>query len=313
MNHTYHFPPHIPVLYHEVIRWMQPKDGGVYVDGTVGAGGHAKGILTASAPAGKLLGLDLDPNALELASHHLEEFRDRIRLVSASYHTIPEQLIQTGWGQADGILLDLGVSSLQLDRPERGFSFQFEGPLDMRFNPQAGLSAKDLINNLEENELADLIWRYGQERKSRKIAKAICRSRPIATTQELSDIIQKAVGRYEPRLHPATRTFQALRIAVNRELDVLAEALPNAVKSLAPGGRLLIITFHSLEDRLVKDFFHRESRDCICPPTQPICTCQHQATLKKLTAKPVCPSEEEIKQNPRSRSAHLRVAMKKLA
>lgn len=313
MNHTYHFSPHIPVLYHEVLHWMQPKDGGIYVDGTVGAGGHAWGILNASSPGGKLLGLDVDPYALELASHRLDQFHHRIKLVLASYHTIPDQLIQSGWDQADGILLDLGVSSMQLDRPERGFSFQYEGPLDMRFNPQANIKADDLVNTLDENELADLIWRYGEERKSRKIAKAVCRSRPISTTQELAEIVQKAVGRYESRLHPATRTFQALRIAVNRELDILTEALPNAIKSLAPAGRLLIITFHSLEDRLVKEFFQRESQDCICPPTQPICTCHHKASIRKLTAKPICPSQEEVQNNPRARSAHLRVVERKLA
>lgn len=302
--------PHHPVLYQEVINALMPRSPGKYVDATVGAGGHAWGILEASAPEGRLLGLDRDPQALALASQRLSVFSGRFILIQAAYDTLQDQLHTIGWEHVNGILFDLGVSSMQLDQPERGFSFLHDGPLDMRFDPSDPLTASDLVNSLSEAELADLIWRYGEERHARRIARAIIQNRPLSTTRELAEVIRRAVGRYSSDLHPATRTFQALRIAVNRELERLEAALPQAVTALAPGGRLAVIAFHSLEDRLVKQFFRRESTQCLCPPQQPQCTCGHQATLREITHHPIRPRAEEIQANPRARSARLRVAEK---
>ncbi|MGQ9833616.1 MAG: 16S rRNA (cytosine(1402)-N(4))-methyltransferase RsmH [Candidatus Villigracilaceae bacterium] len=302
--------PHQPVLYHEIIHALQPKSPGFYVDGTVGAGGHARGILEACAPDGRLLGLDLDPQALALAGETLAPYQPRFHLIQASYAALDSVLLQLGWPPVQGILLDLGLSSMQVDHPERGFSFLHDGPLDMRFDPRQAVSAADLVNTLPQAELADILYRYGEERNARQIARAIVQARPVQTTRQLAAVIEAVSPRRGDRLHPATRTFQALRIAVNRELDAIQSALPQAVAALAPGGRLAIISFHSLEDRLVKEFFRRESRDCLCPPRQPVCTCGHVATLKEITRKPVTPTEAEIEQNPRARSAKLRVAEK---
>jgi 16S rRNA (cytosine1402-N4)-methyltransferase len=302
--------PHRSVLYHEIILSISPKNSGNYVDATVGAGGHAWGILDACRPSGKLLGLDLDPQALKLAAQRLAEFSDRVTLVQASYTTLHEQLHRIGWDGVQGIVLDLGVSSMQLDTPERGFSFLKDGPLDMRFGPSQTTTAADLVNHLSEQELADLIWKFGEDRNSRKIARAIVQARPFSTTLQLAQAIEKQVGRSKDRLHPATRTFQALRISVNQELQSIAETLPIAIEALAPGGRLAVISFHSLEDRLVKQYFRRESRDCICPPEQPVCTCGHQAIIKEITRHPIIPGENESKENPRARSARLRVVEK---
>lgn len=301
---------HEPVLYHEIILALQPRPGGYYVDGTVGAGGHAKGILEASSPDGKLLGLDLDPQALTLAKEHLAPFGDRVTLKRASYPTMLEQLEALGWETVHGIVFDLGLSSMQLDTPERGFSFRSEAPLDMRFDPQAETSAADLVNNWPEADLADLIYRYGEERRSRQIARAIVAARPIFTTTQLANVVAKVNRSGKKGIHPATLTFQALRIATNQELDAIERVLPIAIKVLAPGGCLAVISFHSLEDRIVKQFFRRESQDCLCPPRQPICTCDHKAILTELTRKPIRPSEAEIYENPRARSARLRVAKK---
>jgi 16S rRNA (cytosine1402-N4)-methyltransferase len=223
---------------------------------------------------------------------------------------LTDQLRVLEWQNVNGILLDLGVSSMQIDTPERGFSFMADGPLDMRFDPLQATSAADLVNDLDERDLADLIWRYGEDRKSRQIARAIIAARPVFTTHELAEIIRKAVHVGGMRIHPATRTFQALRIAVNRELEAVETVLPKAIEALAPTGRLVVISFHSLEDRIVKQFFQRESRDCICPPEQPICTCQHKAVVRLVTRHPVEADEEEIKENPRARSARLRVVEK---
>ncbi len=302
--------PHQPVLYQEIITALRPKSPGCYVDATVGAGGHAWGLLQESSPAGHLLGLDVDPQALALASQRLAVFGDRVILIQASYTTLTEQLQHLGWEKVDGIVLDLGVSSMQLDTPQRGFSFRVDGPLDMRFYPGQTLSAAKLVNELPEEELADIIWRYGEERNARRIARAICQARPLQTTSELADVILKVSGRRTSRIHPATRTFQALRIAVNQELNALEEVLPQAVAVLAPGGRLAVISFHSLEDRIVKRFFLQESQNCICPPRQPMCTCGHHATIKIITRRPLVASAEEIQKNPRARSARLRVAEK---
>ncbi len=302
--------PHQPVLYDEIIHALAPHSEGRYVDCTVGAGGHASGILKTSAPGGYLLGLDRDLQILEYARARLAQFAGRFELVHGSFTWLAEQVRERGWLSVDGLLIDLGVSSLQLDRPDRGFSFRSDGPLDMRFDQSAPITAEELVNGLGETELADLIYRYGDERKSRSIARAIARERPVRTTHQLADIVRRAVRGKRGRIHPATRTFQALRIAVNGELDALSAVLPQAVEVLRPGGRMAIISFHSLEDRLVKNFFRESSRDCICPPAQPICTCDHSASIKLIGKRPVRPSEEEARINPRARSARLRVAEK---
>jgi 16S rRNA (cytosine1402-N4)-methyltransferase len=301
---------HQPVLYNEIIHAMQPHREGLYIDGTLGAGGHAWGILQASSPDGRLLGLDLDPQALEQARIKLADFGDRAILIQASYSTLLEQVSKLGWHRVDGILLDLGLSSMQLDSQVRGFSFQSEAPLDMRFNPQGTIRAADLVNNLDEQDLADLLFRYGEERRSRQVARAIVRARPIQTTTELARLVAGATSRGKSGVHPATRTFQALRIAVNHELEALERVLPQTIEVLAPGGRMAIISFHSLEDRMVKQFIHIECMDCICPVRQPVCTCGHKASLREITKKPIRPQIEEIRNNPRSRSARLRIAEK---
>ena len=298
--------PHLPVLYQEIILSLRPFSPGHYIDGTVGAGGHAWGILQASHPAGRLLGLDVDPQALELARRRLSPFGERVNLVQASYTTLRDQMASLGWASVDGIVLDLGVSSMQIDTPERGFSFQSDGPLDMRFDPAQSLNAGALVNGLPERELADLLWRYGEEGHSHRLARAIVQARPLQSTRQLAEVISRAT-RQRGKIHPATRTFQALRIAVNEELHALELVLPAAIDALAPGGRLAIISFHSLEDRMVKQFVIRESRDCICPPDQPVCTCGHKATLKIINKHPIEASQEEKELNTRSRSAKLRV------
>jgi 16S rRNA (cytosine1402-N4)-methyltransferase len=299
---------HLPALYNEIIHAMQPHQGGLYVDGTIGAGGHAWGILQASSPDGHLLGMDVDPQALKLASEKLEKFGNRVHIVRASYITLLKQLAVLKWRLVDGILLDLGLSSMQLDTQARGFSFQTEAPLNMRFDPDGKTSAADLVNHLNEVELADLLFRYGEEHRSRQVARAIVNARPITTTLHLAKVVAEVTSGGKSGIHPATRTFQALRIAVNGELEALEEVLPQTLEALTPGGRLAIIAFHSLEDRIVKQFMRRESRDCICSPDQPDCTCGHKATLREVTRKPIRPQEDELRNNPRSRSARLRVA-----
>ncbi|MBI4927758.1 MAG: 16S rRNA (cytosine(1402)-N(4))-methyltransferase RsmH [Anaerolineae bacterium] len=303
-------PPHRSVLYQQIIHALDPRSPGLYVDATLGAGGHASGILEASAPSGRLLGLDLDPQALAIARERLAVYGERAVIVQDSYTTLLDQLALLGWEQVDGIVFDLGVSSMQFDTPGRGFSFQADGPLDMRFGPQQGVSAADLVNNLPETDLADLIWRYGEERQARRIARAIVQARPLHTTHELADVIAGSFGGRRGRIHPATLTFQALRIAVNQELQAIESVLPQAVQALKPGGRLAVISFHSLEDRLVKQFMRRESRDCICPPEQPVCTCGHHAIIREINRHPIEADEAETTENPRARSAKLRVAEK---
>jgi 16S rRNA (cytosine1402-N4)-methyltransferase len=301
--------PHLPVLYQDIIHAMQPRSGGSYVDCTLGAGGHSQGILEASQPDGKLLGLDLDPQAIEIAKKRLASFGERVRIEQASYVELTRMIELTGWDRVDGIVFDLGVSSMQFDTPDRGFSFQHDAPLDMRFSPNSPVSADELVNQLSEAELAEIIFSYGEDRNARRIARAIVRARPLHTTKQLAAVVA-GTGGGRSHLHPATRTFQALRIAVNEELKSIETALPQAVKALSPGGRLAIISFHSLEDRIVKDYFNLESSDCVCPPRQPICTCGHKAIIKKVTNKPIVASEAEIKANSRARSAKLRIAEK---
>ena len=302
--------PHQPVLYKEIIHLLQPHRAGRYVDGTLGAAGHAWGILKESEPDGLLLGLDVDIHALQLARARLDEFGARAILVRDSFANLSAQLSALRWDQVDGILLDLGISSMQLDAAERGFSFKKDALLDMRFDQRNSTRAVDLVNDLSEKELADLLFTFGEERRSRRVAHAIVRARPIETTQQLAGVVSDATRSGRPGMHPATRTFQALRIAVNEELDALKEVLPQAISALKSNGRLAVISYHSLEDRIVKQFFQRESSDCICPPKQPFCDCGHVASIKKITRRPVRPQEDEIECNPRARSARLRVAEK---
>ncbi len=304
-------PSHIPVLLNQVLDGLQVRPGGRYIDATVGGGGHAAEVLAASCPDGRVLGLDLDPEALGMARARLAFYAGRFVLVHSSYTRLAIIARARGFIPADGVLFDLGLSSLQLADPDRGFSFAKDGPLDMRFDPATDEpGAADLANHLSLKELTSLLYRYGEEKQSRRIAEAIIAARPIHTTRALASVIEQAVGQRR-RIHPATLTFQALRIAVNDELTALETILPQTVEVLAPGGRLVVISFHSLEDRIVKRFIRRESRDCICPPELPICTCDHRATLRMITRKPVRPTEEEISANPRSRSARLRIAEKR--
>jgi 16S rRNA (cytosine1402-N4)-methyltransferase len=306
----YAMQEHKPVLYKEIIHALQPRSGGRYVDGTLGAGGHARGILEACSPDGLLLGLDVDPQALALARETLAPYEKRIRLVQASHITLAEQLAALKWDAVDGILLDLGASSMQFDNAERGFSFMHDGPLDMRFGPQALMSAEEIINTFEERELADIIYRYGEDRDSRKIAKAIVMNRPLRTTRELVAVIEKASPRRGDKLHPATQTFQALRIAVNDELAAVEKTLPQAVATLRSGGRCAVISFHSLEDRIVKEYFREQSKDLINPPYEQIYEVERKAVVELVNKKPILPSVEEIQENPRARSSKLRVIEK---
>lgn len=302
--------PHQPVLYNEIIHLLRPHRAGRYVDCTVGAGGHAWGILQACEPDGLLLGFDVDTYALQLARKHLESFSNRATLVHSSFTNLSKELNAVGWHMVDGILLDLGISSMQLDIPERGFSFRKDALLDMRFDLRNPMRAIDLVNNLSEKELADVLYTFGEERRSRQVARAIVQARPLETTHQLASVVAKTTSSGRKRMHPATRTFQALRIAVNQELDALREVLPQAISSLNPKGRLAVISYHSLEDRIVKHYLRSESKDCICPPKQPICDCGHTASISIITKRPIRPQDGEIERNPRARSARLRVIEK---
>jgi len=300
---------HIPVMVDEVKTALAVQPGGRYLDCTVDGGGHAAAILEAAAPGGSLLGIDADPEALAIARERLAQYASSVVLVEGNFRDAEAICRERGYVPVNGVLFDLGLSSLQLAKPERGFSFRSEGPLDMRFGPGQGPSAWSLVNETSDQELADLIWRYGEERQSRRIAGAIVRRRPIDTTLELAKAVEQAVGRGPPgSIHPATRTFQALRIAVNQELTTLSEALPRVHGLLGFGARLVVISYHSLEDRIVKQYIGRESRDCVCPPGQPVCTCGHKATLRPVTRGVVKPSLAEVAANPRARSARLRAA-----
>jgi 16S rRNA (cytosine1402-N4)-methyltransferase len=308
-NHPLPNYTHKPVLYQDVLAALRPEPGKRFIDGTIGGGGHAWGILDVSSPDGQLLGMDVDPAALHVAGDRLAAFGLRVTLVQSNFVHLEEIARQSGFYPVHGVLFDIGISSMQLSAAARGFSFQRDGPLDMRMDPRLRKTAADLVNSLPTRELADLLWRYGEERYARRIARAVAAARPLDTTGELAQVVVRALGR-RGRIHPATRTFQALRIAVNDELGALEAVLPQAMRVLAPGGRLVVIAFHSLEDRLVKSFFRRESRDCICPPKEPICSCGHKASLQIVTRRPVVPTDAEKASNPRSRSARLRVAEK---
>lgn len=323
---------HIPVLYEPVLEALAPRPGGRYIDATLGGGGHAAGILERCAPDGRLLGIDLDPAALTAARRRLVPFGQRATLVQGDLATLERLAREHGFSQAQGVLFDLGVSSPQLDHPERGFSFQADAPLDMRFSPTEEVTAADLVNNLEEDELADLIRRYGEERFARRIARRIVRVRqqePILRTGQLAQLVTEATGQRGTRIHPATRTFLALRIAVNRELQRLSQGLEQAVEILAPGGRLVVISFHSLEDRLVKSFMRREEGTCNWPTNLPVESCPHcqqpahpgarrcrsfvgaSCTLPvrlRTASRMRRAGTDEVSRNPRARSARLRVA-----
>ena len=301
---------HTPVLLNEALHWLNPRRDGVYVDATVGGGGHAEAILERIIPGGRLIGIDRDEVAVEAAAARLARFGEAVVLVRQNYAAIKEVLRTLGLDQVDGVLFDLGASSMQFADRSRGFSFQEPGPLDMRMDRRQPVTAADLVNRLGERELADLIWRYGEERWSRRIARAIAGSRPIHTTQALAEVVAGSIPRRQwPRgIHPATRTFQALRIATNDELLNLEKALPDAAEVLREAGRLCAMTFHSLEDRTIKHTFLRLSRGCTCPPGASACTCGGKQWLRILTKKPVLPSPEEVQRNPRARSAKLRAA-----
>jgi 16S rRNA (cytosine1402-N4)-methyltransferase len=300
---------HLPVLLEAVIEGLALKPGSLVIDGTLGLGGHSEAILKATGPDGRVLGFDRDPAALALAQDRLLAYGQRLVTYHGSYAEMGKMAPMLGFAPADGVLLDLGLSSLQLDSAERGFAFRFEGPLDMRFDPTAGQNAADLVNTLAESELADIIYTYGEERFSRRVARAIVAARPLRTTGHLAQIVASAIqgGRRE-KIHPATRTFQALRIAVNDELGALDRSLPQALDLLRPGGRLAVISFHSLEDRIVKRYFQAEEKGCVCPPELPACVCGRVPRQRILTRHPLVPSEDEQATNPRARSAKLRVA-----
>lgn len=299
---------HTPVLVAESITALAVQHDESYIDATIGLGGHAERILQGNAPRGRLLGIDADPQALTHARERLSAFGDRVSFGLGNFRNLEAIAEASGFSDVAGILFDLGISSLQLSDAGRGFSFQHPAPLDMRMNPEMPDTAADFLNDLEEQELAALIFRYGEEPASRRIARAIVRQRPFSTTTELADTVAEAIPRRGSRIHPATRTFQALRIAVNDELGSLEDGLRATLGLLRAGGRLAVISFHSLEDRIVKDFIRRECRDCICPPTTPVCICEHQATLRSLQKSVVRPSPAETAANSRSRSARLRIA-----
>ncbi len=306
---------HLSVMADEVLRFLAPKPGGVYVDGTVGGAGHAFLVLEASAPDGLLIGFDRDREALGAAAERLLPFGERARLVHGNFAAMAEALAEMGIRGIDGFLLDLGVSSHQLDAAWRGFSFQKGAPLDMRMDRRSGMTAAELVNTLAEEELARIIHDFGEERWAKRIAAFIVKAReesPIETTLELVDIIKGAVprGAWEERLHPATRTFQALRIAVNNELASLEKGLEEGIKMLRQGGRGVVISFHSLEDRIVKNSFRHFAHGCICPKGIPYCVCGHKPQVRLLTGKPVMAGEAEVAANPRARSARLRAVEK---
>jgi len=303
---------HIPVLRQEVLEGLGVRPSKHYLDATVGGGGHAAAILQASVPNGRLLGLDRDPEAAARAAERLKCFGQRAVVIHKSYINLADVAREQSFYPLDGVLFDLGFSSWQIDDPARGFSFRADGPLDMRFDPsEGGPTAADLVNQCTEPELVEILWQYGEEPHSRRIAQAILATRPIHSTVQLSEVILDAVpGARRRGIHPATLTFQALRIAVNQELMGLSDALSQSLAVLRPGGRLAVITFHSLEDRIVKHFMRQQAKDCICPPEIPVCMCEHKASLRLITRKPVLPSAAEVAANPRSRSAKLRLAEK---
>ena len=306
--------PHRPVLLQETLEFLAPERGGLFIDCTVGLGGHSEAILQASSET-RVLGIDRDPAALAMAKQRLESFGQRFRVVHANFHDIAQVLQAADETEPVGILADLGVSSLQLDSAERGFSFRFDAPLDMRMDPTVGSTAAELLTELSEEDIARIIFEFGEERHSRRIARRIVESRdrghPVATTKELADLVVQAVrARKWKQVHPATRTFQALRIAVNKELDGLAQFVETSIDLLAPGGQFVVISFHSLEDRIIKQELRRLSGYCQCPPRLPICSCGAREVVEILTRRPITPGPAELEENPRARSSKLRACRK---
>jgi 16S rRNA (cytosine1402-N4)-methyltransferase len=307
---------HIPVLLNEVCEQLQLKNGDVAIDGTAGAGGHTIELAKQVSPKGKVIAIDKDTAALELAKKKLKDFSKNVSLFHGNYDNLKQITLDNDVSQVQGILLDLGLSSMQLDEGNRGFSFNKSAELDMRFDLSAELTAKEVVNHYTEKELIEIFRQYGEEKLASPIAKKIVelrKEKPISTTEELAEIISKVYRRFykrDSRTHPATKIFQALRIEVNQELESVKKVLPDAIEMLSPGGRLAVISYHSLEDKIIKDFFKKETIDCICPPSFPVCQCGHQKSIKLVNKKPIIPSDKEIRENPRSRSAKLRVVEK---
>ncbi|MDI3256137.1 MAG: 16S rRNA (cytosine(1402)-N(4))-methyltransferase RsmH [Kyrpidia sp.] len=305
---------HEPVLLRETLEALGPRPGGLYVDGTLGGGGHARAILDASAPTGRLIGIDQDDEALAAASARLAPYGDRVLIRKGNFRRLKMILQDAGVQDGvDGVLFDVGLSSFQLDEAGRGFSYRLDAPLDMRMDPSGSLTAREIVNTWSEAELIRVIRAYGEERWAPRIASAVVkrrRERPIQTTGELAELVKTAIPAPARRQgpHPARRTFQALRIAVNDELGALEEGIHAAIDALCPGGRLAVISFHSLEDRRVKQIFVEEAKSCVCPPEAPVCTCGHRPRLRMLNRKPITAGPEEVRRNPRARSAKLRAA-----
>lgn len=301
---------HVPVLSQESIAFLQPRPGAIAVDCTLGAGGHARLLGESIQPGGRLLAIDRDPAAVKGGRTLLSGFDPPVTVVRGDFADLHRIASEHGFTSVDAVLFDFGISSVQLDDPERGFSFRQDGPLDMRMDPASPVSAEEVVNGFRERDLADLIRRYGEERWAARIAQFIVARRPLRTTRELAAAVEAAIPRraWPAGIHPATRTFQAVRIQVNDELGAIERGLKAALSILSPGGRMAAISFHSLEDRTVKAFFIAESKDCVCPPQQPVCTCAHRASLRVLTRRAVTASAEEVDRNPRSRSARLRAA-----
>lgn len=305
---------HKSVLLNETIEGLNVREGKIYLDGTLGGAGHSYEILKKLHGSGLLIGIDQDQEALKAARERLSEFKN-VEYFNLNYIDFEKALDDLGIEKIDGVLLDIGVSSYQFDNPERGFSYRFDAPLDMRMDKSLEISAKDIVNTYSEDEITEIIREYGEEKWASRISKFIVQERKnkkIDTTFELVEIIKNAIpaGARRNGPHPAKRTFQALRIEVNKELDVLKNSIDKFVHRLNPGGRIAIITFHSLEDRIVKNSFKYLEKDCICPPTSPICTCNKKREIKIITRKPITASEEELKENNRSHSAKLRIAEK---
>jgi 16S rRNA (cytosine1402-N4)-methyltransferase len=310
MNVATSLPVHVPVLLHEVVAGLQPHPGGYFIDCTVGLGGHAAAILEKISPSGRLLGIDADPEAIRISQDRLSDYSEAVILVNDNFVNLEAICERYHFHPVDGIFFDLGVSSLQLDTAERGFSFQLDAPLNMRFDRGQGPTAADIVNTFSERELAKLLETYGEEPHSRRIAHYIVQNRPIATTVQLTKLIEQASGArsHRRKIHPATRTFMALRIAVNNELRNLELALKQTINLLRPGARLAVISYHSLEDRIVKQFMRYAATSCLCPPGTVTCRCGHVPTLKLISRKVIRPTSLEIQSNPRSRSARLRIA-----
>ena len=301
-------PVHLPVLVNEAVEGLQARPGGYYIDCTVGLGGHAAAILERILPSGRLLGIDADPEAMKASQVRLSKYGEAVTLVNDNFINLEAICERYQFHPVDGMLFDLGVSSLQLDTAERGFSFHLDAHLNMRFDAGEGLTASQIVNTFSEHDLARLIWEYGEERHSRRIARHIVQNRPVATTTELARLIEQVLSSKRARIHPATRTFMALRIAANNELENLKQALEQTIQLLRPRGRLAVISYHSLEDRITKQFMRRAASSCVCPPGTIMCRCGHVPTLKLISRKVIRPASLEIESNPRSRSAKLRIA-----